>query len=171
MQQTRKLSSLSLGMVSDWPFIICLLQWTMKSLRKWIKSISPLQLQNLAKYLVYVYQALSKCQWMNIQLSQLCSSPSLALLVFYEPRKLCPTFPSFHPLPILPSHSSPFESFCVMLPFLSLPMLSGALVCVPISVEPPQASLSSFQQKCYQSCPQQPGQQVHHLGSRLRLQD
>lgn len=60
----------------------------MSSLREWVKSNSPLYFQNLPKYLVHISYSVSKCQWMNIQLSQLCSNPSMVLLVFYEPSKL-----------------------------------------------------------------------------------
>ena len=37
-----------------------------------------------------------------------CGSPSMALLFYYEPRKLCSTFLFSHPLHIPPSYSSSF---------------------------------------------------------------
>lgn len=95
---------------------ICLLQWTMSSLRTWTKSNQPLYLQNLAKYLVHIRHSASKCQWMNIQFSQLCSSSSMALLVYYEPRKLCPRLSFFLSLTYSSLSTWPFGHFCAIPP-------------------------------------------------------
>lgn len=122
----------------------------MSSLREWLKSNAPLYLQNLPKYLVHIRYEVSKCQWVNIQLSQLCSNLSMVLLVFYEPSKL----PSLSFFPSLTySSTSALLDTRVILPISSHHMLSGALACALFSGEPAEASCSSFQEKLYQSLP------------------
>lgn len=83
----------------------------------------------------------------------------MALLVYHEPRKLCPTLPSSCPLPILPSHSSPFKHFCAILPisFTSYAFWSSGFVFS--SGEPVQAAFSSIQ-----SSPPWPSPQVELAG-------
>lgn len=53
----------------------------------------------------------------------------MAQLIYYEPRKLGPTFPSSHLLPVPTSQSSPFGYFCTVLPisFMACAFCSSCL--------------------------------------------